>query len=339
MKVYPEKLAAQLSRSISPVYVISGDEPLLVQESCDLLRAALRKNGYTERSIHHVDASFNWEALLFDANSMSLFADKKLLELRMPTGKPGDKGGKVLRSYAENPPEDNVLLLITDKLDGGTLRSKWFTALDKSGVSIQIWPIEAQQLPAWIQDRARKVGLGLEGGAAQVLSDKVEGNLLAAVQEIELLRLICSEGKVTVDQVIEGVSDNTRYNIFSLLDVALAGNRKKTVQMVQGLRSEGTEILHILGLVARELRALTSMAGKTASGQSIDAAMNGARVWQKRKRVVGYALNHHSLQQFEKMLIQAGKIDQMVKGLQTGNPWDELASLMINLSGIKLSTS
>jgi DNA polymerase-3 subunit delta len=338
LKVYPEKLAAQLENSISPIYVISGDEPLLVQESADLVRSGLRKQGYTERSVHHIEGSFNWETVLFDANSMSLFSDKKLLELRLPTGKPGDKGGKMLRSYAENPPEDNILLLITGKLDASTQRSRWFSTLEKTGVSVQIWPIEPAQLPVWIQRRAGSVGLALDADSAQALADKVEGNLLAAVQEIELLRLIAGDGSVTLEQVIEGVSDSTRYNVFSLLDTALSGNRKKTIQMVQGLQTEGAEILPLLGLLARELRALLSMAGKVRAGARVDAVMSAQRVWQKRKKVVGYALSNHSVIEFEQMLVQAGKVDQMVKGLQPGEPWDELASLVIRLSGVSLST-
>lgn len=339
MKVYPEKLNAHLSGDISPVYIISGDDPLLVQETCDELRAGLRKKGFTERLVYHVDATFKWESVLFDANSMSLFAEKKLLELRMPTGKPGDKGAKALRSYAENLQEDNVLLLITDKLDATTQRSKWFSALEKIGVSCQVWPIDIQQLPGWIRKRAVAAGLSMEMETASVLSDKVEGNLLAAVQEIELLRLASSDGKITLEQVFEDVSDSTRYNVFSLLDTALSGDKKRTVLMVKGLRNEGVAILQILGLLARELRTLSSMAHKKTAGSSIDAVMNAQRVWQKRKKIVGYALAHHTANDFEQMIVQAGSIDQMVKGLKPGEPWDHLAALLINLSGAKLGAS
>ncbi len=337
MKIPPEKLVSQLSRSVSPIYIVSGDEPLLVQETCDSLRAVLREKGYTERQLYHVDGNFKWETLLFDANSMSLFADMKLLELRMPTGKPGDKGAALL-TYAENPSEENVLLLVTERLDAATQRSKWYTALEKIGVAVQIWPIDAPALPGWIRRRAQQVGLNLDAESAQALADKVEGNLLAASQEIDLLRLACKEGKPTLEQVVAGVSDSTRYSIFSLIDEALAGHTRKTVLMAQGLRTEGAEPLQILALLVKELRAGASMAGMIRTGTPIDAAMNNLRVWQKRKPLIRKALGRHSLTEFQQMIVQAGRVDQMVKGLQLGDPWDELTTLFINLSGAKLST-
>lgn len=339
MKLRPEKLADQISRSVSPVYVVSGDEPLLILEACDSIRSSLRKQGFTERQVYHIEASFDWDQVLFSANSMSLFADKKLLELRMPNGKPGTKGSKALLSYVENITEENVLLLITDRLDTKIQQAKWFKALESAGVFVQVWPIEISQLPGWIQQRMARVGLSVERDAAQLLADKVEGNLLAAVQEIELLGVVCKDGNVTLEQVVEAVSDSARYNVFSLLDAALSGNSGRTVTMLQGLRSEGTEVLPILGLLARELRNLGSMAGKVAGGQTVVTVMTAQHVWQKRKKAVEAALARHAAGTFEAMLGRVSLIDQMVKGLGTGDPWDELSALLLKLAGSQLATT
>ena len=338
MKVYPDKLAAQLARSVSPIYIVSGDEPLLIQEACDTIRSSLRKQGFSEREVYHIDASFDWEQVLFGANSMSLFADKKILELRMPGGKPGVVGAKALTSYMENLSEENVLLLITDRLDASTQRAKWFKAMESEGAFVQVWPIEIDKLPGWIQQRMRRVGLTADRDAAQLLADKVEGNLLAAVQEIELLGVVCTEGKVTLEQVFEGVSDSARYSVFSLIDAALSGESRRTVAMVHGLRSEGTAVLQILGLLAKELRTLGGMAGKLKDGQTVNSVVAAAHVWPKRRKAVEAALKRHTAAAFEMMLGRVSLIDQLVKGLGTGEPWDELAALLLVLAGAQLVT-
>lgn len=338
MKVYPDKLAAQLSRSVSPIYIVSGDEPLLIQEACDNIRSSLRKQGFDERQVYHVDASFDWEQVLFNANSMSLFADKKILELRLPGGKPGTAGAKVLTSYTENLSKENVLLIITGRLDQQAQRAKWFKLLESSGVFVQVWPIEPNDLPRWIQGRMARAGLSADRDTAQLLADRVEGNLLAAVQEIELLRMVCSDGRVTLEQVVEGVSDSARYNAFSLIDTALSGDSRRTVTMVRGLRNEGIEILSILGLLARELRTLGDIAGKVGTGQSVNSAFTAARVWQKRRKAVEAAVYRHTASSFETMLGRVSQIDQLVKGIGMGDPWDELTALLLVLAGSRLVT-
>ncbi len=333
MKVYPEKLAQQLAQSIKPVYIVSGDEPLLIQEACDIIRSSLRKQGFSERQVYHVEGTFDWEQVLFSANSMSLFADKKLLELRMPTGKPGVTGAKALITYRESRLADNVLLLITGRLDANTQRSKWFKALESAGVFVQVWPIDIGELPGWIRQRMAQAGLTADREVIQILADKVEGNLLAAVQEIELLRVICQDSKVTLEQVVEGVSDSSRYSVFALIDEALSGNSRRTLGMVKGLRSEGTEVLQIIGLLARELRTLGSMAGEMSPRQSAAAVIAAHHVWPKRKKVVSAALARHTADAIETMLGRIALIDQMVKGLGVGDPWEELTVLLLQLAG------
>lgn len=333
MKVYPEKLGAELARNIAPIYIISGDEPLLVQEAGDQVRAALRKAGYTERDLFHVEGNFDWEQVLFSANSMSLFAEQKILELRIPSGKPGDKGAAALASYIENIPSDTVMLLMLPRVDAQSQRTKWFKALESAGVFVQVWPIAVGQMPRWINDRFKKAGLSASREAVEALVDRIEGNLLAAIQEIERLRLINTDGKIGLGDIIEGVADSSRYDVFSLLDAAVNQDHSRTLKIVRGLQLEGTEILYVTAMLARELRSLASMAAQISEGQAVDAVMNSARVWQKRKPLVTRCLRSKNLKQLLALQARVSRIDKMVKGIGRGDPWSELTDVVMSLAG------
>ncbi len=337
MKIYADKLARNLKEGIKPIYVVSGDEPLLVQEACDSIRGTLRQRGYTERDLFHVDGSFDWQQLLYSAGSMSLFAEKKIIELRMPTGKPGDKGAKALKSYVENIPEQTVLLIIAGKLERATQSSKWFKALDSVGASVQVWPIAVNQLPAWLNDRIRQAGMSASREAVQALVDKVEGNLLAAVQEIERIRLISGEGPIDLNQVLEEVSDSSRFTLFALLDAALSGDAARTCRVIQGLHSEGTEILQIVGLLGRELRSLSGMAAQVSAGKSVQTVMQASWVWSNRKSIIGAALQRHDSTGLNRLITRLASLDKMVKGLESGDPWDELTGILLHLAGTELA--
>jgi DNA polymerase-3 subunit delta len=333
MKVYADKLAPQLAKSLAPIYIVSGDEPLLVQESCDLIRQNLRTRGYSERDLFHVEGAFNWDGVLFSANSMSLFAEKKLLELRVPNGKPGDKGTKALLTYIGNPPDDTVMLLVLPKLDGKVQRAKWFKALESAGMFIQVWPIEVAHMPRWINERFRKAGLKASNDAVRALIDRIEGNLLAAIQEIERLKLVVPDDTVDVDHVIGGVANNARFDVFGLIDAAVGQDAGRSLRIVRGLRSENTDVLFINVMLARELRGLVTMAGEISRGQSIDAVIRSHRVWPKRKTIVGRCLKQQSAQVFQACLRQLGNVDRLVKGIRQGDPWNELESLTLLLAG------
>lgn len=226
-KLRPEQLSSALQKQLAPIYLISGDEPLLVQEACDQIRSSARQQGFNERVLYHGDKSFDWSQLLSEANSLSLFADRKILELRIDNGKPGDAGSKALVEYASQPSEDNLLLIVTPKLDGNAQRSKWFKALDKVGVTVQIWPINEQQLPHWLEQRLRTAGLNADRDTISLLAAQVEGNLLAAAQEVEKLKLLAPEGQVTPEMVSGMVTDSARYDVFSLIDKALHGDSRR----------------------------------------------------------------------------------------------------------------
>ena len=333
MKVYPEKLGTELARKIAPVYTISGDEPLLVQESCDLVRSALRKAEYTERDLFHVEGNFDWEQVLFSANSMSLFAQRKILELRMPSGKPGDKGAAALVSYTESIPSDTVMLIVLPKLDASSQRAKWFKALESAGVFVQVWPIELAQMPRWIDERFRKAGLSASREAALALIERVEGNLLAAIQEIERLRLVKTDKRVGLNDILEAVADTSRYDVFSLLDAAVGQDELRTLKIVRGLQMEGTEILYVTAMIARELRTLAAIAAMIESGQSLDAAMASSRIWPKRRAIVGRYIRQHRLTGILSLLAEVSRIDKMIKGIGRGDPWSAVTDLALSLAG------
>jgi DNA polymerase III subunit delta len=332
MKVYPEKLAGQLKQKIMPVYVVSGDEPLLVQETCDEIRSALRSQGFTERDLFHVEAGFDWQEVLYSGNSMSLFAEKKIIELRMASAKPGDKGGKALQELIANTSEDNCLLIVLPRVDASTQRTKWFKSLESAGALIQLWPVDADRLPGWIGKRFKQAGLRASPDAVHALADKIEGNLLAAVQEIARLQLCAVNDEVSIDDVVSGVADSARYDVFLLIDSALSGDVQRVVKIVEGLKLEGVEPLYLNSMLAREIRNLVSMSFRLSHGQSVESVLKSGRIWDKRKRPVTACLKRNNVAALEHLQLRLNRVDRMVKGLEHGQPWDELTATVVALA-------
>ncbi|MCP8897924.1 DNA polymerase III subunit delta [Gilvimarinus xylanilyticus] len=332
-KVRPDQLARAASQSLAPIYLISGDEPLLVQEACDSLRHIAREQGFSERELHHVDPSFDWGQLHTAATSLSLFASKKLIELRLPTGKPGDKGARALGEYAQTPSDDNLLLIVSGKLDSSTTRSKWYKALDNAGVHVPIWPIDPPQLPRWIEQRMQKAGLSADSGAIDLLASRIEGNLLAAVQEIEKLKLLAPEGRVDAELMASVVADSARYDVFGLADRALAGDARGAVKSLQGLKTEGTEAPAILWALTRDIRQLLQVTSLIEQGKHPDWAMKQAKVWGKRQGLFGGALRRLKRPHLELLLRQANGVDRAIKGMRNADPWDDMLDLVLTLSG------
>ena len=339
MQLRPDQLEAKLQQSLAPIYVVSGDEPFQVGEACQTIRAQCRAQGVTEREVFHVDRSFDWLQLSASANAMSLFAERKLIEVRLPMGKPGDAGAKALRAYAENPSPDNVLLLVTAKLDAAQQRSKWFKALEGAGAFVQIWPIEAARLPQWIQARLKQRGLQASTEAVKLLADRIEGNLLAADQEMEKLLLLNGPGQIDIQQVIEAVADSARYDAFSLMDAALAGDATRVCRVLFGLRGEGVEPVALMGAVNYQLRSMCAMAAEMQPGASVDQVLASHRVWDKRKPLVRGALQRHNLKRWQGFIWRSGEIDRMIKGLAQGTVWDELLQLSLRIAGVTVVKS
>lgn len=329
-----DQLGAHLKKPLAPVYFIHGDETLLVNECADAVRATARSQGYTEREVFAVEPGFDWNALLAAGDSLSLFAERRILELRIPGGKPGKEGTRVLREYAGRVPEDTLLLIVSGKLEPAARRSKWVQALDSAGVSLAVWPVEVAQLPAWIDRRMRRHDMRASAPALQLIAERVEGNLLAAAQEIEKLYLLHGAGELDLDTVAELVTDSARYDVFGLVDAALAGDAAHAQRILSGLRGEGVEPVLILWALTREIRALTQMARQLQGGAGLSQVLAGARVWDKRKPLLSAALKRIRGRQWWWLLRRCGRIDRLTKGRAAGSAWDELLQLTLCLSGL-----
>jgi DNA polymerase-3 subunit delta len=336
MKLYLEQLHDHLQQGLRPLYLLSGDEPLQLGEAADAIRARARQQGFDERQVLHVDGSFDWSALTAASQTLSLFAERRLIDLRLPSGKPGKEGGAALSDYAANPPPDTVLLVSSGKLDKTAQNSKWFKALDKAGATLQVWPVESAALPQWVAQRMRARGLTPTPEAARLLAERVEGNMLAAAQEVEKLRLLHGEAAVDVAMVEQGVADSARYDIFELVDTALLGDGARVARVLEGLRGEGVEPILILWALVREIRALEEMAYEIEHGASVEAVMKARWVWDKRKPAVRAGLKRHNARRWSQLLRRAVRIDRMVKGAEPGEPRDELLQLALLMAGVRL---
>ncbi len=333
MKIRAEQLQSHLSKELLPVYVISGDEPLLAQESADAVRLAARNKGFSGREVFHGEGKFDWGQLHNEANALSLFAEKKIIEIRISNGKPGDKGSKALCELCANPSPDNLLLVILPKLERSAQNSKWVKALEAVGAHIQVWPVTGDQLPRWIKQRLLESNITANQQAVEILAERVEGNLLAAVQEIEKLKLLAIEGKVDAIMMSSVVADSARYNLFEFVDKVLAGDAQSAARSLRGLHSEGTDAIPLLWAITRELRILIKASEHISRGENRDWALKNAGVWEKRLPLFRTAIQRCSAAHLRMLLYQAGAIDRGIKGMRKADIWDELTTLVLSLAG------
>ncbi|HEV2112247.1 MAG TPA: DNA polymerase III subunit delta [Gammaproteobacteria bacterium] len=333
MKLTPERLAGQLKGALAPVYLIAGDEPLQREESADQIRAAARAQGYTDREVFVAERGFDWQSLLLAGASLSLFATKRILELRLPTGKPGNKGAEALLAYAADPAADTLLLIISDeRLEGG---ASWVSALEKAGVYLQVWPVEPREIPAWVSQRLKSRGLQPTPDAVALIAGRVEGNLLAAAQEVDKLVLLHSTGPLDADAVAEAVSDSARFDAFKLVDAALAGDVPRSVRVLEGLQAEGEEPVLVLGALLRQLKELASLSIEIESGQAPQRVLAG--IWERRRPLVQTALKRRKARGWQRLLRRAQSADLVMKGRAPGRAWDELLQLTTAMAGMKSS--
>ena len=333
MKIRAEQLQSHLSKELLPVYVISGDEPLLAQESADAVRLAARNKGFSGREVFHGEGKFDWGQLHNEANALSLFAEKKIIEIRISNGKPGDKGSKAVCELCANPSPDNLLLVILPKLERSAQNSKWVKALEAVGAHIQVWPVTGDQLPRWIKQRLLESNITANQQAVEILAERVEGNLLAAVQEIEKLKLLAIEGKVDAIMMSSVVADSARYNLFEFVDKVLAGDAQSAARSLRGLHSEGTDAIPLLWAITRELRILIKASEQISRGENRDWALKNAGVWEKRLPLFRTAIQRCSAAHLRMLLYQAGAIDRGIKGMRKADIWDELTTLVLSLAG------
>jgi len=331
MQLKPTQLDTHLAQNLAPCYLISGDEPLLVQECADAIRRAARAGGCTERQRLHISSKDDWLELGHAAGSLSLFAERKLIEVQLPSGKPGTEGSKAIQEYLASSPDD-VLLIVSGRIDKQSQKSKWYLALDQAGVVMPIWPVSPTELPRWISDRMSSLGLTAEPDAIALLAERLEGNLLAAAQEVEKLKLLHGDHTITATMVADTVSDNARYDAFRLVDVALSGDARGAVRTLRGLKGEAVQPPVLLWAVAREVRLLADLKRDVAAGTSIDRAMQQKGVWRNRQGLVRTALNRLSGRDLAEMQTLSFQVDGSSKGFLLGEPWSLLERLLIVLA-------
>jgi DNA polymerase-3 subunit delta len=333
VKLNPQQLDAHLSRNLAPVYLLSGNEPLLVDEALAGLRAAAVEQGYSERDYHVAERWFDWDELASGMQNMSLFAERRVIEIRLPTGKPGDKGSRFFVAAAENPTPDTIIIIITPSLDSKAARSKWVSSLTKAGVWLALKAPDANGLPAWIIARLRTAGLRVDHDALQLLVAQVEGNLLAAKQEIDKLTLLATDGQVTIDTVRTSVADGARFDVFQLGDAALSGNRARAARILYALEKEGVAAPLVLWSLVREITVVSEMIFRVSSGQSIGQAMAEAKVWSNRQAMIRRATQGRDAQFARGLIASARRADRIVKGARKGQPWNVLLELTMTLAG------
>ncbi|MEH6604414.1 MAG: DNA polymerase III subunit delta [Pseudomonadales bacterium] len=332
MKISAPQLGAQLKRGLANIYWVTGDETLLVQEACDQIREAAKKQEFGNREVWHVEAGFDWQQVFESANSLSLFADRQLLELRLKTGKPAAKICEAIALYCTDPNPDTLTLITSPKLDAGTMRGKHFTAIEAACTLVQVWPVELNQFPDWISARLASKGLHADADALTLLCERVEGNLLAAQQEIDKLVLLADQQQITLDQVLATVGNSARYDVFNLVERMLGGDAAGSLRILRGLRAEGTDATQVLWVLAKETRTLLSVASEAGNG-NINAAMAKARVWKRQQPLVAAAvrrLNEDTLRHTLKLAHQA---DLAIKGMSSLDAWDLLSDITLRLAG------
>jgi DNA polymerase-3 subunit delta len=286
----------------------------------------------TSRELHVAEARFDWGEFGNSAANLSLFAERRIIELRLPTGKPGKQGIEAIVDLVAQSGEDLLLIVSAPKLDKSAAASPWVKAIEQRGGSIQVWPVGIAELPRWIGERMRRAGLEPEPQAVQLLADRVEGNLLAAQQEIDKLRLLLGEAKVTVAEIESAVANSSRFDVYKLVDAAVAGDAARAVRILGGLRSEGTEPVIVTWALSRELRMLAQVADKAKRGTSLDNAMQRAGVWRNRQGLVRACVGRHEPAGLYGLLKLAGRADAAAKGQSAGDPWSLAAGIVVGLS-------
>lgn len=330
MNVRPDQLSSVVGSTVYPVYMVSGDEPLQQMEALDLIRSFLRAENFTEREVLDVDAQFDWQNLMDEAASMSLFASRRIVELRLPSAKPGRQGSQVLKDYLMQPPEDTVLLLNAGKIDGSAKKSAWFKAIEQKGLVVQCWPVPVEKLSSWLKQRFIKRGMDADNEVLAYISQHVEGNLLAADQEIEKLSLLLGPGKVTYADVAQAVTSQSRYSVFELVDVLLSGNTKRVIKIIAGLKAEGIVPVVVNWALAKDVRLLSQV---MQDASSADYNLKRSGVWQSRITLFKSCMSRHTLRTLQLMLKRCSYIDAASKGVVDANVWDEIEMLCVRLAG------
>jgi DNA polymerase-3 subunit delta len=332
VRLTTEQLPRELDRSLRPLYTVYGAEPLLALEATDRIRAKARESGYVEREVLSVESGFAWAELRCAGRSLSLFGSRRLLELRIPSGKPGVEGASAIEAYARDLPPDTVTLVQLPDMDWRAIKAVWFAALESSGIAVAANVVQRQELPRWISRRLAAQGQQADETTLRFIADRVEGNLLAARQEVQKLGLLFPLGPLSFSDVQQAVLDVARYDPYALRDALLSGDVAYLLRMLRGLEGEGVAPPMALWAIAEEVRTVARVAAGLAAGASEPAALKAARVWGPRQALVARAARRISLSRLEDALLKAADVDRIVKGLKRGDPWRELARLALSVA-------
>jgi DNA polymerase-3 subunit delta len=318
----PKLLSAS---ELKPVWLIAGSEHLLVLEAADRLRARARELGYAEREVFDVDNRFDWNELAMAGAAMSLFASRRIIDVRMPTGRPGKEGSAAISAWCESPPPDTVLL-ITAQDWSKQHEGAWVNAIDRAGVAMPVWPLKLEEMPQWIAARLTSRGVKATRDAIDLLAERVEGNLLAAAQEVDKLSLLVGNATLDVETLEASVADDARFDAFRLTDAAIGGDAARALRIVEGLRAEGEEAIPLLGWLLSQLRLLARLA--EAGSNNLNQAFRNERVWDARQPMFKRALKAGDAAHWERCIVQAGRIDRIAKGRADGDVWREIERLV-----------
>lgn len=335
MQLKPEQLQASLAKRLAPVYFISGDEPLQLGEAVDAVRKAAQQVGYLTRDILTVETGFNWAELSYQANVLSIFSEQKFIDLRIPSGKPGKEGAKALVDYCQYMPNQTLLLISSGKLAASSLKTRWYQALDKTGVVMHIWPLEGDGLSAWLDRRMQSRGMQTDRQGLQTLAARVEGNLLAAAQEIEKLYVLNGAGTIQAQQIKEQVLDSSRYTVFKLVDAMLAGKGLRVVKILRGIRAEGVIEPIVLWAITTEARVLSKLQALISQGKSRDLAFKELNIWTQKKALLRQALQRLNSQDIDQILILSSQADRQTKGQELGDSWETILSTCLLFAGVE----
>jgi DNA polymerase-3 subunit delta len=333
--VSPESLAPALDRGLRNTYLVTGVEPLLIGEACDAIRARARSDGYGEREVHFIERRFDWAALAADTRNLSLFANRRLLELKL-TGSLDSEASRALQSLAEQPPADCVLL-VSGTIERKALKNAWVGAYERAGVLVVAEALARRDLPAWISRRLESRGVSIEPAAAELIADRVEGNLLAAQQEIERIALLMPGARVGAAEIGALVADSARYDVFELAAAAFGGQPGRALRILAGLRAEGEEPPLILWALLNDLRAVSRVAKRLETHRSIDDAMRAEQVWSNRQGPVRAAIQRLQRPAIDALLVAAGRVDRLAKGSLRGDAWVALEALVARIAGVRLA--
>ena len=331
MELRPEDIGNHLARGFAPLYVIWGDEPLAMLEAEDAIRTAAMRTGF-ERSVFTVQGRFDWSVIFGSADNLSLFAQQKLVEIRIPSGKPGIEGSNALGRYANSLPAETVTIISLPGLEWKQTQSKWFGALAEAGHVIQCRDVPREQLPNWINKRLSANKQQADREALEFLANRLEGNLLAARQEIDKLALLLPPGKLSLEDIEHAVTDVSRFEVADIQDALLAGDSARCARILESLKQEGEALPKIMWQIAATLRLLAKLKSAMRQGQSMQAAFKANRIWDKRQPLAQAALRRVSDAIMESTLLDAARIDRQAKGLEGGDPWNDMLRLSLKLS-------